>query len=220
MSDEETAPAAGTAVVDTPAPAAQPPAAPPAESVDQLPEFAQKLIRDLRSESATYRTKNKEQAEAQQASLDAIAKALGLKGDDDPAKAAQTAAEERDAARKQAQDATTTLAVYRMAAKQGVNAESLTDSRAFMRQLDAIDPADAEFAAKVEAAIQTAVEANPLLKTMPSAPPARSGGPVGGGAAVPGQVSDEEVASMSPAEIAKALEEGRLASVLSRREEG
>ena len=227
MADEAatvTAPAPTPVAVEPPAPATEPaaPASPP-EDVASLPEWTQKMIKDLRGEAATNRTKATTAEQTKQETMDAIAKALGLKGDDDPAAAAQTAAEERDAAKKQAQDATTTLAVYRMAAKQGANAESLTDSRSFMRELEAIDPTDAEFAAKVETAIQTAIEANPLLKTQPTAAPARSGGPVGGGAPVAAEYSEEWVHDMTVAgcfaEIAKASEEGKLTAVLSKRPE-
>jgi hypothetical protein len=224
MTDEAatvTAPAPAPPVEAAPVPAAEPPAAPPPEDVASLPEWTQKMIRELRTEAATNRTKATTAEATKAETMDAIAKALGLKGDDDPAAAAKTAAEERDAARKQAQDATTTLAVYRMAAKQGANPESLTDSRSFMRQLEAIDPADAEFAAKVETAIKTAVEANPSLKA-PGAPvvaPARSGGPVGGGAPIPGQVTEDELKTMNPAQIEQAQKDGRLNAILGRQPE-
>jgi hypothetical protein len=176
------------------------------------------MIHDLRSEAAANRTKATSAETGRQETMDAIAKALGLKGDDDPAKAAQTAAEERDAAKSVAKNLAVENAVLRMANKQGANPESLTDSRAFMRQLEAIDPAADDFAEKVEEAIKTALKANPALKAQAAlvAAPARSGGPVGGGAAVPGQVTEEELKNMSPTQIEQAQKDGRLAAILGR----
>lgn len=149
--------------------------------------------------------------------MDKIAAALGLKPEDDPAKAAQTAADERDVALKTAQEATKTLAVYRLASKAGANSEALTDSRSFMLTLESIDPAASDFAAQVETAIKAAVEANPSLKTAPVVP-ARSGGPVGGGVPVEGQLTAEDVALLRKegrdAEIVEAKAKGRLNTLL------
>lgn len=213
------APVEPAAAVEPPAPPAEPVAPPPAapDDVASLPEWTQKLIKDLRTEAATNRTKATTEAQSRQETMDAIAKALGLKGDDDPAKAAQTAAEEREAAKAVAKNLAVENAVLRMAAKQGANPDALTDSRSFMRQLEAIDPADAEFAAKVEEAIKAAVIANPALKSAAPAPaaPARSGGPVGGGVPIPGQWTEEDLVGKTPDEIAKAKADGLLKTLLS-----
>lgn len=206
------------AAVDPPVPVPEP--AP--ESVDALPDFAQKMIRDLRTEAAANRTKATTAEQTRATTMDAIAKALGLKGDDDPAKAAQTAADERDAAKSVAKNLAVENAVLRMAVKHGANPESLTDSRSFMRQLEAIDPAADDFATQVETAITKAVEANPMLKAqgVTVAAPVRSGGPVGGGAPVPGQLTEEDVKQMrregKDAEIVKAKEDGRLDNLMKQ----
>ncbi|MEN6426110.1 MAG: hypothetical protein ABFE13_12145 [Phycisphaerales bacterium] len=203
----------------TPDPTAYDPAKYDPKDIATWPAEAQKVIHDLRTENATTRTKATTAETEKQATLDKIATALGLKPDDDPAKAAQTAAEERDAALKTAQDATTTLAVYRIAAKQGANAESLTDSRSFMAKLEALDPAADDFATQVETAIKAALEANPSLATAPAVP-ARSGGPVGGGVPTPGQWTAEDLAAANAKgaagaeEIVKAKAEGKLNNLL------
>lgn len=215
MSDvAEVAPAPQpVAAVDPPAPAVEPV---PVDSVDALPDFAQKMIRELRAEAAANRTKATSAEQTRQQTMDAIAKALGLKGDDDPAKAAQTAADERDAAKTVAKNLAVENSILRMAAKQGANPDALTDSRSFMRQLEGIDPAADDFAEKVEAAIKAALEANPALKAQgaPVVAPARSGGPVGGGAPVAGQLSREDLKDMSSDQIVKAKEDGRLNQLL------
>jgi hypothetical protein len=202
------------AAVETP-PAVDPPAtsAAAAETVESLPAWAQKLIRDTREEAASHRTKANTVAAEHQASLDAIAKALGLKEADDPAAAAKTAAEERDAARAEAKQAKVENAVLRMAAKHGAVPEALTDSRSFMAQLDAIDPAAEDFTAKLETAIKAAVEANPALKAAPVVP-ARSGGPLPPTPPAAGQLTAEDVKAMTPDEVVKAKAEGRLNQLL------
>ena len=160
-----------------------------AQDVASLPDWSQKVIRDLREESATRRTKLTDQETAHKASLDAIAKALGLTPEDDPAKAAKTAADERDAVRLENKKMQVENAVLRAASKNGADPESLTDSRSFMKTLETIDPAANDFAAQVDTAIKAALKANPALKT--GAPtPARSGGPVNGGAPA-GKQSDD-----------------------------
>ena len=205
----ETPPAAGppAAPVETPAP----PVETPPTDVASLPDWAQKVIRETREEAATNRTKVRELTDAQQASMDAIAKALGLKPEDDPAKAAQTAAAERDTERAARAELAIENAVLRMAHKNAADPEALTDSRSFMAKMATLDPAADDFAAKVDAAIAAAVEANPALKNgnaAPAAPPARSGGPVGGGTVPAGQLSEDDLKGMTPAEIVKA-QEGR-----------
>jgi hypothetical protein len=206
------------AAADPPAPAPEPVVAPAFDPSDisTLPVQAQAYIKALRVENSTNRTKATAADTARQETMDAIAKALGLKGDDDPAAAAKTAAEERDAAKTVAKNLAVENAILRMAAKQGANPESLTDSRSFMRQLEAIDPAADDFAEKVEGAIKAALEGNPALKAQgaPVVAPARSGGPVGGGANIPGQLKRDDLKGMTPDEIIKAKEDGQLNTLL------
>jgi hypothetical protein len=210
----ESAPEAAPAAAAVAEPLAAAASAP--EDVASLPDWAQKLIGKTRSEAAGNRAKANENAQALEATRDAIAKALGLKGDDDPVQAALTAAEQRDAALSEVRQAKVENAVLMMAERHGADPIALTDSRSFMRATEGLDPSAEDFTAKVEDAIKTALEANPLLKSqaVAPAPPARSGGPVGGGAAVPGQLTQEDVKTMTPAEIVKAKEDGRLNQLL------
>lgn len=191
-----------------------PAASAPAEDVASLPDWAQKLIGKTRTEAATNRTKANMASEALSATRDAIAKALGLKEDDDPVKAAQTAAEERDLARAERKQLRVENAVLRSAHQHGADPESLTDSRSFMKLLEAIDPDADDFAAQVGAAIKAAVEANPNLKAQGSTAPPRSGGPVGGGTPAKGQLSRDDLKGMTPAQINKAREDGQLNQLL------
>lgn len=177
----ETAPPAPAA---DPAPASAPetPAAPtePA-NVDELPSWAQKLIRDGRTEAASNRAKAKEHADALEAlkaqsqkQLDGIAQALGLKPEQ--ATPEQIMAE-RDAARAtadqsaaQARQSQVELAVFRAAAQTGANGTALLDSRSFVAGLDGLDPSSPDFGQQVADKIAAATEANPAWKTAVPAP--------------------------------------------------
>lgn len=224
-----------------PAPASgqEPPAPAEPSNVEQLPPWAQKLIREGRKEAADNRAKAKEhetaltalQAKSQQ-QLDGIAKALGLKPEE--ATPEQIMAE-RDSARAEtaasaarAREAAVELAVFRAAAQSQVNGNALLDSRSFVATLTGLDPAAADFGQRVGDAITAAVEANPGWKlaapatptpaapplATPPAPPAPSRS--GGEHTAPGgnrqwTVEDVKAArSRNPREIVEAIEQGLL----------
>lgn len=177
-----TSPAPAPAPTPAPAPAPADPAPAPAdadpETVDALPAWAQKRIRDLQGEAVRARTTAKQNAadEARKALLADMQKALGLADDADdvssPEKMKQLLA---DAAndRKQAQ---IELAVTRQAAKLGADLDALMDSRTVTTKLGKLDPADQDFTDSVADVIRTAIEANPRLAVAQSTPTAgRSG---------------------------------------------
>lgn len=205
-SPDPATPPAATATDPAPPSGQEPPAAPAeAVNIEQLPAWAQKLIRDTRTEAASGRAKAKEHADAlaaleakSQQQLDGIAKALGLKPEQ--ATPEQIAAE-RDAATAraeanaaQARQSQVELAVFRAAAQSGANGTALLDSRMFVAGLDGLDPSAPDFGQQVADKIAAAVEANPAWKALapaaavvppplaapPAAPappvPARSGG--------------------------------------------
>jgi hypothetical protein len=201
-------PAASAAPVPAPPPSAPDPASPAAAnapegqpqqgsqqagSVDELPGWAQKLIRDTRSENAAHRTKVKELTDAQAAAegertrqMDKLAEALGLKpGEATP----EQIAAERDAAHARAETAsaharTTSieLAAFRAAASLQADPNKVLDSRAFVATLEGLDPADPAFAQLVSDKVAAALESNPAWRVAPAAAPAAPAQ-----AAVPGQ---------------------------------
>jgi len=133
-----------------------------AGKVEDLPDWAQKLIKDTRGEAAEHRTKATAAEKKLTEQLDGIAKALGLKGEDkpDPAELAKQLDEQRTQARQSAIE----LAVYRNASKHQGDPDALLDSRGFLAKLADLDPAAKDFASKVETAIKDAVKDNPKLK--------------------------------------------------------
>lgn len=190
----------------TPDPAPTPAEQPAPASVEELPTWARKLIGDLRGESAEHRTKATGAQKAAQAAqeaadkasadrqttLDAIAKALGLKEEDtppDPAKLAEqlkaaqaeTEREKADRAKSAEQSAAehrrtqVQLAVYRAAGKHGADSDALLDSASFLNKVAGLDPAADDFADRLGEAITKAVEANPRLAKAEPKNPGRSG---------------------------------------------
>lgn len=195
--------------------------------ISKLPAFAQKIIRDLRGENASHRTKARDaegkvtEAETKhKATLDAIAKAAGLKEEDGPPDPAKLAAQleqaqgTTEAARLAEASARIELQVYRTAQRLGADAERLLDSRSFCDTIDALDPKDdADFATQVEAKIGEYLEAHPTLRAdqpQPKPPKPRSGGDIPGGPGGSGPITEDALRKMTPDQIAKAYAEGRL----------
>ncbi|MGN8024702.1 hypothetical protein [Microbacterium sp. 22242] len=211
-------PAAPAAPAPTPPPAADPaappaPAAPaaPAEKVEDLPEWAQKVIRDARKEAGDHRTAAKTAADdAQKAITDKLAVALGLKPDAalDPAAltASLTAAQQ---AHRQSQ---TQLAVYKAAGAAGANPDALLDSNTFLTSVQSLDPASADFSTQVTEAITAAVTANPTLKAARAAGASTVETP--GGTGEQGQITEAQLAQMTPEQIADAYDKGLLKGLL------
>lgn len=163
-------------------PATPPGEQPPAQKVEDLPDWAQKIIRDTRAEAAENRTGKTTAEQQRQEMLDNIAKALGLKPEEtptDPAELAkQVTAEQGKTAEAEAraQSAELQLAVFKAAPDNGGNAVALLDSASFLTSIKDLDPTDAD---AVAGAIKKAVEANPALKAS-TVPLTFGGGPRGG----------------------------------------
>lgn len=193
-------------------PAAAAPVAPsapaPAESVDQLPAWAQKIITDARSGEANYRTKAQTAAEqATKDLVDKLAITLGLKEDAAADPAALTAS--LTAAQAKAQESERKLAIFQAAAATGADPSRLLDSNSFMSSIQGLDPSNG---AAINAAITAAIAANPILKAIQAA--AASGTELGG-SGEQGQITDAQLAQMTPEQITKAFNEGKLAHLLA-----
>jgi hypothetical protein len=203
------APAAPTApaVIPTSTEVGGTPPAPVAESVDQLPEWAQKEIAKVRKEAGDYRTKAQTAADnAQKELTDKLAVALGLKPDAATDPAALTAS--LTAAQAEAQSAARQLAIFKAAATTGADPSRLLDSNSFMSSVAGLDPSDG---AAVTAAITAALAANPLLKAVQAA--AASGTELGGTGET-GQIDEHQLARMSADQIVEAQSKGLLRNLL------
>ncbi|HEY8756543.1 MAG TPA: hypothetical protein VIN65_09385 [Candidatus Dormibacteraeota bacterium] len=146
-----------------------------------MPEWAQKIIADTRTEAATYRT-GKTAAETERDTSKAILDAINAAANPgaapvDPAKLA----DQLTAAGQAKTVAEVQLAVFKAATTAGVNANSLLNRVDFTTTVKGLDPAAADFATQVEAAITTAVTADPSLKSGPVVPGKSGGEVIGGG---------------------------------------
>lgn len=182
-SNQDATPQTPAAPAATPSPTepqgtpATPPGADPAASggqqVEDLPDWAQKIIKDARDDAAKARVNAKNSAadEARKALTNDIAKALGIVTDETPAEDQLTPEQLRDllsGERTTAKMARTELAVYRAAqGGSNFNAAALLDSRAFLDSIKDVDPTDSEALATK---IAEAVQAQPWLANQ--APPA------------------------------------------------
>lgn len=206
------------------------PAPAPASTVEELPAWAQKHLKELRTEAAASRTKAKEVGDrlatfeaTQEQQRQAFARALGLAPDEPPTVeqlTAQLAASktERDAEQARARQAAVELAVFRQAATQQVDGNALLDSRAFAATLDGLDPTASDFMQHITEAISAAAERQPSYKLapppapapVPPAPPAipKSGAEFSAPPQGPRQWTEEDVAHATPSQLQKAINDG------------
>lgn len=208
----ESAAAAPTPEAPATDPKPTPPPAAPANPWED-PAAAKAEIEKLRRENGAARTNAKAQAaeEARKELAQNIGKALGLVEDEpiDPAKLT----EQLTASQAEAKRARVELAVYRAADSAGGDPAALLDSSSFLKSLDSLDPSDAS---AVQAAIAAAVEANPRLGAAPAtkapAPNPAQGASATGAPA--GQLTEQDLARMTPDEIEAARKAGRLNALL------
>lgn len=130
--------------------------------VSKLPPNVQKLIREARGKTDKARqTAQTAAQQAEQATLQRLAVALGLKGDDkpDPDKLAK----DLESTRSKAREAQSQLAVIRGAAKVKGDHEALLDSVSTMTKIGKLDPDDDDYSSEVERILGEAVKNNPRL---------------------------------------------------------
>lgn len=199
------APEAGTPPTPEPPAAATPPAAPatdtPPAKVDDLPDWAQREIRQARDDAAKARTAKNDAETANQAQLDAIATALGLKpAETDPAEVAKTLETTTSTLTQTQSDLSDLRREHQSllaAIDQGADHKALLDSRAFLAKIADLDPAADDFADKVAEAVTQAVTDNPKLKAGQA--PTKSGAELTGGSGE-GAVTKERFDAMKPSE--------------------
>jgi hypothetical protein len=157
-----TPPAPSDPAPPEPTPPADPPADPPKDPADDGKGGKEAILADLAKE----RDKRQKAEQAQQATLDGIAKALGLKPEDTPPDAAKLT-EQVTAEQTRANAAERKLAVFLAAGDHDANAKALLDSTSFLESIKDIEHTDT---AKLGAAIKAAVANNPVFKTTTTPP--------------------------------------------------
>ncbi|UFS59480.1 hypothetical protein [Subtercola endophyticus] len=174
--------------------------APVVEKVEDLPVWAQKIITDTRAEAASHRTK----ATTLEQQKQAILVAAGIKADEaDPVEVAKTSKAEAAAARRE-------LAVFKSAAAIGADPTKLLDRASFLTSINGIDPSDG---AALKTAIEAAVNADSTLKAARAAGASAIDTPAGSGEV--GQITEAQLAQMTPEQISEAYDKGLLKNLLS-----
>lgn len=175
------------------------------QDISSLPEWAQKAIAKTRDEAAGYRTKYKsaeQQAQEAAAQRDKVLSALGLTPDGTEEQSPEKLAAQLQQFQADLWERNVENTVLRSASKLGADADALLDSNKFLDSL-----ADLDDGADLEAHITQFVASNPKFKAQSG--PARNAADFNGGNGA-GRITREQLASMTPADIDKALSEGKL----------
>ncbi|MET9444994.1 hypothetical protein [Streptomyces sp. NPDC006610] len=229
---------AAPATPATPEPATEP--KPASEPKGKAPKFEgefdpakfERLVENLRGDVAAEKAKRealeKKAKDDQAALMKRVAKAFGLETDEEKpptpeelAKQLDEARGETKASREQARQTQVELAVYKTAGKYGGDPDALLDSRSFANAISKLDPTAADFDEQVGKAVKAAVDGNKKLAAKapepeePEPTPA-AGAPMDGAPGGKRQLTKADVDRMSPQQIRKALQEGRLDAYLGK----
>jgi len=211
---QTTEPIAPAAVVEphaAPVPGPPAPVEPtPAANVWDDPAAARAEIEKLRRENGAERV-NAKTAAAEEARNELLQK-LGLTKDGAEKPDPDALAKDLTTAREQARQTAVELAVYRAAAANKANPDALLDSASFLAKVRTLDPNGADFATQVTDAITAAVTANKSLKATPAV--GASGVELNGGTGETGQITEAQLARMTPEAIVEAQEKGLLKNLL------
>lgn len=147
-------------------------------------QFDEKYVAKLREEAAKHRNDKKttEQELSQyKGKLDQLRKALDpdASQEEDPAKVAERATQERDEKDKELRELRIERASEKAARKHGADSDALTDSKSFAKQASELDPTAEDFAEQMDALVKSTVDANPKLRAAQATP--RSGSEFTGG---------------------------------------
>jgi hypothetical protein len=179
--------------------------------VDQLPDWAQKIIRDTRKEAGDNRAKALTAETAAQERVNKILEAAGIKTADEPLDPAKLT--EQLSAKDQAiRDLKVERALDKAARKAGADEDLLDAVLTRKGALAGLDPSATDFAQQLDALVKAEVDANPKLKA------ARAAGASGieqtGGSGEQGQITEQQLKTMTPDQIVAAQAKGLLRNLL------
>ncbi|MDP9185619.1 MAG: hypothetical protein M3O29_08135 [Actinomycetota bacterium] len=199
--------ATGGAAADAGAAAGAADAGQGAENVDQLPAWAQKIIRDTRKEAGDNRAKATTAETNAEARVNAMLEAAGIKTKDEPLDAAKLT--EQLSAKDQAiRNLTVERALDKAARRAGADEDLLTAVLAHKGSLGKLDPTADDFATQLDALVKAEVAGNPKLKAARAA--GASGIELSGGTGEQGQITAAQLAHMTAEQIVEADRKGLL----------
>ncbi|SCD37923.1 hypothetical protein GA0115253_1002223 [Streptomyces sp. Termitarium-T10T-6] len=238
QSDNPPTPPAAPTPPEPAAPATEPSEPNQPEPKAKAPKFEgdfdparfEKLVENLRGDVAAEKAKREaleqKAKDDQDTLMKRVAAAFGLETDEakpptpeELAQQLEDAQTRTKASDDRARQTLVELAVYKTAGKHGGDPDALLDSRQFAKAIEKLDPNADGFDDAVATAVKTAVDSNSKLAA--KAPQAKEPEPTpAGGAPMDGagngkrQLGAADVKRMTPAEITKAVQEGRLNAYL------
>lgn len=196
------------AAPEAPAPAVPPAAEPAAEAPKTYDE---NYVKGLRDEAAANRVKARDAETAAEARINKILEAAGIKTAEEPLDPAKLT--EQLSAKDQALRALTVeRALDRAARKNGADEDLLAAVLAHKGDLGKLDPNAEDFATQLDALVKSTVESNPKLKAVRAT--GASGIELNGGTGEQGQITEQQLKTMSPEQIVQAQSKGLLRNLL------
>jgi hypothetical protein len=188
--------------------------------------LVENLRGDVEAEKAKRTAAEQKAKDDQAAFMKKVAAAFGIETDEKKPPTPEELAQQLDEARgetkesrAQARQTQVELAVYKTAGKHGGDPDALLDSRQFAQAIAKLDPTADGFDEAVATAVKAAVDGNSKLAAKAPQPkepePTPAGGaPMDGAGSGKRQLGKADVARMTPEEITKAVQEGRLNAYL------
>lgn len=196
-----------------PEPAAVEPVVEPAavEPAAEPKTYDENYVKTLRDEAAANRVKARDAETAAEARINKILEAAGIKTAEEPLDASKLT--EQLSAKDQAlRTLTVERALDKAARKNGADEDLLAAVLAHKGDLGKLDPNAEDFATQLDALVKSTVESNPKLKAARAA--GASGIELNGGTGEQGQITEQQLKTMSPDQIVAAQAKGLLRNLL------
>jgi hypothetical protein len=195
------------AVVEPTAP--EPAAVEPAAAEPKM--FDEAYVKTLREEAAANRTKARDAETAAEARINKILEAAGIKTAEEPLDPAKLTADL--SAKDQAIRALKVERALDKAARKAGADEDLLDAVLTRKgALAELDPSSDDFAQQLDALVKAEVDANPKLKAVRAT--GASGIELSGGTGEQGQITEQQLKTMTPEQIVQAQSKGLLRNLL------
>ncbi|MFJ4286412.1 hypothetical protein ACIPY0_12270 [Paenarthrobacter nicotinovorans] len=173
------------------------------------PVAARAEIEKLRKQNGDERINAKKQA-ADEARQELLQKLGLVKGDEKPS--IDDLIKQNSSKDAALRSLTVERALDKAARKAGADEDLLAAVLAHKGSLSKLDPSEADFATKLDALVKAELDGNPKLKAARAA--AASGVELGGGSGEQGQITEQQLKTMTPDQIVEAQAKGLLRNLL------
>jgi hypothetical protein len=181
------------------------------EAAAEPKTYDENYVKGLRDEAAANRVKARDAETAAEARINKILEAAGIKTAEEPLDPAKLTADL--SAKDQAIRALTVERALDKAARKAGADEDLLDAVLTRKgALAELDPSSADFAQQLDALVKAEVDANPKLKAVRAT--GASGIELSGGTGEQGQITEQQLKTMTPEQIVQAQSKGLLRNLL------